>query len=284
MNLTRRKFLTLGSAGCVASLGWGCIAEPAWLEIARETVRTPKLTPGSKLRIAQLSDLHLSNFVTLDYIDTAVKLALKEKPDLIFLTGDYVTGNSGHDFQGYASILSKLSAFTSTFAVLGNHDGGAWAHCTPKGYKTAFHVRRLLAQSSITLLENRSILLSVAGTQVRIIGTGDFWSQECDPKSAFEGLASAETFLRLILSHNPDSKELLRPYNWELMFCGHTHGGQVKIPFIGPIFLPIIDRRFAEGLLSWEGRFIQVSRGVGNLHGVRFNCRPQVNILDLVGI
>ena len=87
----------------------------------------------------------------------------------------------------------------------------------------------------------------------------------------------------IVLSHNPDSKELLKKYDWDLMCCGHTHGGQLVIPLIGfRPFLPVIDKSFPEGLLSWGKRHVHISRGIGNLHGLRFNCRPEISILNVV--
>ena len=83
------------------------------------------------------------------------------------------------------------------------------------------------------------------------------------------------------MSHNPDAKIHLRPLDWDLVVCGHTHGGQLRLPFLGTPFAPVADKRYVEGLHRWQERWLYVTRGVGNLHGVRFNCRPQVSVLDL---
>jgi hypothetical protein len=86
-----------------------------------------------------------------------------------------------------------------------------------------------------------------------------------------------------LLAHNPDSKDILGAYPWDLMLCGHTHGGQVRLPIVGPAFAPVRDKRYVEGLKPWNDRLIFVTRGVGNYVGVRFNCRPEVSLLNLVG-
>jgi predicted MPP superfamily phosphohydrolase len=67
-----------------------------------------------------------------------------------------------------------------------------------------------------------------------------------------------------------------------LLLCGHTHGGQIRLPFVGTPFAPVRDKRFVEGLHQWDGRWMYITRGVGNLHGVRFNCPPEVSLLTLV--
>ena len=85
-----------------------------------------------------------------------------------------------------------------------------------------------------------------------------------------------------ILVGDPDCKEDLSGYEWDLMLCGHTHGGQLIVPILGQRpFAPVRDKRFVEGLHKWESRQIHITRGVGNLHGMRFNCRPEVSILKL---
>lgn len=86
-----------------------------------------------------------------------------------------------------------------------------------------------------------------------------------------------------MLCHNPDAKDKLRASAWDLMLCGHTHGGQLRLPGIGRPFAPVRDVRYVEGLRPWEGRLIHITRGIGNLHGLRFNCRPEINLLNLAG-
>jgi predicted MPP superfamily phosphohydrolase len=114
---------------------------------------------------------------------------------------------------------------------------------------------------------------------VRLVGVGDLWSNELDAPGAFRSVESSEA--TILLSHNPDSKTVLRPFPWNLMLCGHTHGGQVIIPFEGPAYAPVQDKRFVAGLRGWDGRQVYVSRGVGNLGGVRLRCRPEVSVLDV---
>ncbi len=98
---------------------------------------------------------------------------------------------------------------------------------------------------------------------------------------AFPANDDSRRISRIVLSHNPDSKELLRDYSWDLLLCGHTHGGQLSLPILGTPFAPVHDHRYVYGLNQWNGRFIHTTKGIGNRHGVRFNCRPEVAILSV---
>jgi|ERR1051326_1629468 predicted MPP superfamily phosphohydrolase len=266
----------MGTAG--VSLAYPCYAEPRWLEATQTHVRLPRNASTGPVRLLQLSDLHASRWVSIGMIAHAVRLAVAQMPDIICLTGDYVTVGDDFDSTGYAPTLRALHACAPTFAVLGNHDGGRWAG--PRGgYKDHRVVEKILEDSEIELLHNRSVHIPVRGRSVTLIGVGDFWSDEIDAARAFADVHPGGT--NILLSHNPDSKQMLDGWRWELMLSGHTHGGQVVLPFLGPRFAPVEDKRYVAGLKPWKDRQIHVTRGVGNLHGVRFRCRPEVSLLVL---
>jgi uncharacterized protein len=141
-------------------------------------------------------------------------------------------------------------------------------------------VRAVLAAAGIQCLHNQSVDLTLRSRRLQLIGIGDLWSNECRPQTAFAQLHSAR-HTRVILSHNPDSKSALLPHDWDLLLSGHTHGGQIGIPFLARRFAPVQDKRFINGLHRWENRWLHVSKGVGCLFGVRFNCRPEISLLTL---
>ena len=89
------------------------------------------------------------------------------------------------------------------------------------------------------------------------------------------------TYPIIVLSHNPDSKDILGDYPWDMMLCGHTHGGQLYLPILGTPFAPVKDHRYVHGLKAWNDRLIHTTSGIGNLFGMRFNCRPEVSLLTL---
>ncbi len=282
-HFTRRKFLWTLAGGTLAGVGAGSYArwgEPHWLEVHRVVVPMARAAdPAPTLRILQLSDLHLSPVVPLEFIAEAITLGLAQRPDLIVVTGDFFT-NVLTDAARFAEVLARLPAAAPTFACLGNHDGGPWT-ARAGGHATIVEALALLRAAQITCLHNRGVALTVKDRPLQLIGVGDLWSRMCDPATAFAQTPARSGATRVLLNHNPDAKELLRPFDWDVVLCGHTHGGQLRLPLLGTPFAPVADKRYVEGLHRWQDRWLYVTRGVGNLHGFRFNCRPQVSIIDL---
>ncbi|MBA4148773.1 MAG: phosphodiesterase YaeI [Verrucomicrobia bacterium] len=273
------KGLSLAGAGTVVTGGYGKAIESEWLEVGRHTIKLSKVPGQQSLKILHLSDLHASNMVSLEFIEKAINLGLREKPDLICLTGDYIT-RKYNDWEGYAGVLSALPKAAPTFATLGNHDGGAWCGIH-NGYEDSHNVRNLFDKSGIAHLDNATHKLELRGWKMNLVGLGDIWEKDFQPRKAFSGCDDASC-VTTVLSHNPDTKDDLRPYKWNLMLSGHTHGGQVELPFFGAPIAPVKDRRFIKGLHQWDNRWLNVTKGIGNLYGIRINCRPEVSLLTLV--
>ena len=285
--LTRRTLLrglfgtfttvTLGAA----DMRW---VEPGWLDLTQTRVNVPghRSTSGvAPLRVLHLSDLHAyAPWVSLTHIARAVELGLRQKPDVICLTGDFIT--SRYDsFSDYARTLRPLADAAPTFACLGNHDGGPWAF-HGDGYRHAELVRTMLHTARVELVHNTARETIVRGRRVQIFGVGDWWTGECHPELAFASAPPRRDAVRLVLNHNPDAKVSFARHDWDLMLCGHTHGGQIGIPVLSRLFAPVQDKRFIAGLYPWEGRQIFITRGVGQMHRARLLCRPEVSLL-LVG-
>lgn len=286
---SRRNFLR-GAAGLSLTGigGWGYMKfEAGNLEMNRITLPKERFSASHAFRILHLSDFHYSQDVPLSLIEEAISLGLAENPDLCFITGDFIsTTLTDGEFALYAETLSKLTgSVPKTFACLGNHDGGEWA-ANNGGYPETAKVTKLLREAKVHLLENQRTTFYVKGQPITLSGLGDLWAgrflpDKCVAKLTTEAPPTGEPLI-ILLAHNPDSKDLLRNHRWNLMLCGHTHGGQLRIPFLGGTpFAPVEDHDFVEGLHVWEERLIHVTRGVGNLHGLRFNCRPQVSILEV---
>jgi uncharacterized protein len=274
---TRRKFLLSSILG-LSVPAYGHFIEAEWLQTVVQPVRLPKISPGRAIRVLQVSDFHISPYVPYELVESAIELGLKKKPDLICVTGDFITNDHPFEMERYAKSLRRLSSAAPTFACLGNHDGGSWS-ATIGGFEDTRTVRTLLAKSNITLLHNRSQVVEVRGQRIQLVGVGDLWENEIDEKLAFREVDSRLPVV--LLAHNPDSKDVLAAAPWDLMLSGHTHGGQVLVPVVGERFVPVKDKRFIAGLKAWQGRQVYVTRGVGNLGGIRVNCRPEVTILDL---
>ena len=254
--------------------------EPRWLRRREHIVPLGGNQGRSPLKVLHLSDFHASQVVSLSYIAGAIQQGLEWKPDLICVTGDFITEKFDR-LDRYREILSPIAQAAPAFACLGNHDGGRWAQCVG-GYTDTAAVQALLAKSRIKLLHNATTEIEVGGWRLNLVGLGDLWAEEVDAEAAFARLTPAPGSTTLVLSHNPDSKSQLRSHPWQLLLCGHTHGGQLRLPFLGTPFAPVEDKRFVSGLHRWEDRWIHVSEGVGNVYGLRFNCPPTVSLLTLI--
>ena len=263
-----------GVAGVIGVPLYMRVLEPRWLRSAHWQLAMPG---APSLRLLHLSDMHQSRYISLDFIGKAIDRGLEQNPDLICLTGDFVTRKVSES-AAYAKVLGRLAEAAPTFAVTGNHDGGPWM-AARGGPASPIAVQDLLGEANIRNLDNENAACTIADQSVQVVGLSDLWSQNLDPAAAFANLASGP---RIVLAHNPDSKEQLVDFDWDLLLCGHTHGGQLRIPLHGGTpFAPVRDRRYVHGLYPWEGRHLHITAGVGNLHGLRFNCRPEISILDI---
>ena len=286
--MTRREFLTRISAvgvvgmSSLSAFSYARYIEPEWLELSKLEIPLKNTKISSKIRILHLSDFHYLPSVSLSFIEEAIAFGISQGPDLICLTGDFIT-TVATDFENYKKILRLLPKRAPTYACLGNHDGGLWAK-KHFGLRDNSAIKKLLFETGICCLHNQSCKISIRNQELTLIGLGDYWSLESEPDLAFKKVSKEVATPKVLLSHNPDSKEILGNYNWDLMLCGHTHGGQLVIPFLGTPFAPVKDQRFVSGLNPWKGRWIYTTRGVGNLHGMRINCRPEVSVLDLCGV
>ena len=287
--ITRRqwmKYSFFGGATALSCFGYASW-EAQWLEVEEKEIVLKHFNPKSKLRLLHLSDLHLSSVVSIDYLTSALKEAIGLSPDACFLTGDFITAQpSQEQLREYARILKSFASKIPTFACLGNHDGGTWAQ-KHGGMETNSLIRKLLEQSNITVLENRLHEISLKGQAIWLVGLGDLWSGACQPEQCLEKLVLGKNNPRppiILLNHNPDAKDALTLYKWDLMLSGHTHGGQFRLPFKNSTpFAPVKDQSMVDGLHSWRGRIIHITRGVGNIYGVRLNCRPEISLLKVSG-
>jgi predicted MPP superfamily phosphohydrolase len=274
--ISRRRFLGGVSVAAAGTFSYAHFWEARWLEINRVTVPLSNGT-RSPLRLLHISDLHASPMVSLDLIEHGIETGLQFEPDLICITGDYVTG-TWDEPEKYVRLLRRLSNAAPCFAILGNHDGGEWAR-VHGGYADLIWAKTLLNDSHIPLLHNARRKFAHRDWELNIVGVGDAWAGPFDPTLAFS--QADEKIPAVLLSHNPDTKAHLLPHKWDLLLCGHTHGGQLRVPLIGTPFAPVEDKRFVQGLHRWENRWLHITKGIGNVFGVRINCRPEVSFLTL---
>lgn len=272
--VSRRRFLATTIAGASSALGlagYGFGVEPRWLRVERRTLRLPGLPKGfDRVKLAHLSDLHRSAAVSARYIGRAVDMALALGPDFAVLTGDYVTGKASF-VHSIEPALKRLATRVQTFAVLGNHD-----HWTgPVTIATS------LSRCGINMLTNTAVRLDRGGEYVWLMGTDDFMVGADNLPAALAQVKSPG--LRVLITHNPDAIYEVADAGIDLMLCGHTHGGQVALPFVGPLLVPSqYGARFAAGLYRVKRTQLYVNRGVGLISPpVRLGVRPEVTLFTL---
>lgn len=290
--ITRRRFLQAGCtlmAGGIATAAGGALystrLEPSWIEIVEVEVGLPGLPPAmDSLTIAQLSDLHLGRHTSARDVGRAVEMTNALGADLVVVTGDYVYESAAHSAL-CAQELAALQAPYGTFAVLGNHD--VWTD--------AEQVAANLSAAGIRVLRNEARPLHIQGAALWLVGIGDtgllagsfggfraLWQPAADALARLLGEIPADE-ARVLLVHNPDFTEMLPEGRVDLALCGHTHGGQVRLPLVGaPIVPSCFGQKYAAGLVAGPRTTVYVNRGIGVIAPpVRFNCRPEITLLRL---
>jgi predicted MPP superfamily phosphohydrolase len=228
-----------------------------------------------------VSDLHIGNRQTLEFVERSLMEGLRLKPDLVCMTGDFINRRI-FNAKEYRALFRRMAGQAPVFASLGNHDGGTWA-AGMGGLADPAEVAELLADGGVSVLRNQQKILRVGGQSLALVGLDDLKSGTMDAGKAFGTLPAVAKMPRLVMAHNPDTKEWIENHEWDIMLSGHTHGGQVSIPVLGTPVLPVRDRRFIHGHYRWNNRQLHISSGVGTSCGVRFNCPPEICMLTLGG-
>jgi uncharacterized protein len=301
--LSRRRFIALGASACALTAGTGLYAwqiEPFWPEIVRRPMPLPDLPPElAGKTLLQISDIHVGPRVSADFLMRSFRTAAELAPDFVALTGDFVSYRTAHEISELARVLSVVPhGRLGTVACLGNHDYGRnW-----QSVAVADQITRVADDAGMRVLRNE--VLVTGGLQ--FAGLADFWSPEFgaghgDPPNERlvtpphtghpDRAPDAASALRLlapgmptvVLSHNPDAQD--RPI-WDgvrgWVLAGHTHGGQVKPPFLPPPIVPVRNRRYTAGAFEvGPDRTMYVNRGLGFLLQVRLNVRPELTLFTL---
>jgi len=266
------------------------------LRVEYLTIPIANLPPNlSGTKIVQLTDFHYDGVRLSEWLlEEAIAAANEAEPDLIFLTGDFITDEPA-PIYGLVQRLKNLQSRAGIYAVLGNHD-----HYWPGAKR---EVANALNSVGIRVLYNEAIY--PLGSQLALVGFADFWSGDFAPKPVMALINPA--IPRIVLSHNPDTAEKLQNWRIDLQLSGHTHGGQIVIPGIGPLFawvrkigslIPRKIRKFipfvsaydrvvthwewASGLHSVGSNLLYVNRGLGTYAPGRLFCPPEVTVITLV--
>ena len=265
----------LAFLAAAAVLGvWALWLEPASLTVVEPRLRLPGAMRGP-LRVALLTDLHVgSPFNGLDRLHEVVTRTNAARPDAVCILGDLVTERvlGGHfvEPEAIAAELASLRTPGGTFAVLGNHDG----------WFDHGRVKAALEQRGVRIVEETAVRVATAAGPIWIAGISDLWTGRPDVAAALAAVTDDAPVI--LLTHNPDVFPDVPP-RVALTVAGHTHGGQVRLPFIGtPIVPSRFGARYVSGHVVEGGRHLYVATGIGtSLVPVRFRVPPAIAVLTL---
>lgn len=281
--ITRRQFLRGTAATAIGTGLYAWQIEPRWVQHVYRNLTMPNLPDELVGRtLVQISDMHIGAPIDWRYQFKQFAEIRAMNPDFVVYTGDFVSYDSPEQFTQLQAVAPELPhGQMGTAAILGNHDyGHNWSQLG-----VADNITTILDDHNIPVLRDQS--LTVNGLQ--FVGFSDmwspefhkFWSSEDDPKTVLETFDLTQP--TIALAHNPDlaDKPIWNGYTGWIL-SGHTHGGQVRPPFLPPPILPIKNREYERGLVALDdGRTLYVNRGLGHIQQVRFCVRPEITIFTL---
>lgn len=254
---------------------WAFFIEPNRLVTRHETLQIDQWPSGlSDLKIAVLSDIHAGGrFIDERKIRLIVERTNQLQPDLIVIAGDYISGGRNHhamDPEVFALVLKEFRAPLGVYSVLGNHD---W-------WFDGERVRRALEANGIKVLENDVARVETRGASFWIAGFADLWTRSQRVEQTIAKVPEGEPVIAI--AHNPDIFPRL-PQRVSLLMAGHTHGGQVKFPFIGTVIhTSDFGQKYEAGHVVENGRHLFVTTGIGtSIIPVRFGVPPEIVLLTL---
>lgn len=271
--MNRRTFLKLSvSSGAVALVGgYTVFIERNIVQINQYNIYLPDLPKSfNGFSIAHLTDIHYGFLVSESFVENIVNKTNRLKTDLIVCTGDYVhKRDSTKEIDSVWPILTKLKARYGVYSVLGNHDH--WANTERSLYWLNRSGQNLRHQSKSIQKGKEHIVLG---------GAGDLWEDSLGIDKAF--LNSKDSACKILLSHNPDSIDRKFDSHVSLVLSGHTHGGQVRVPFYGAPILPVQNKKYSSGIIATPRTQLFISRGLGwSIYPIRFNCYPEIAVIKL---
>jgi len=274
--LTRRSFLGLSAASAAALALYAGEISRHELSVEEHTFQVARLPDAFRgMRIVQASDFHYAEYTEAFFLREVVERINGLRPDLVLLTGDFVSFSpmpysyARRQAPVCAEILSGIEC-PLRYASLGNHDYtvGPEAVAAP------------LREHGIPVLTNAAVALERGGQRIWLGGLGSACTGDVDLARAVPRAAGGEPVL--LMAHEPDILPEVARHGVDLMLSGHTHGGQVRIPFLPPLVLPEYGRRYLEGAFRVGPTQLYVNRGIGAV-GVpfRFRCPPEITVIKL---
>jgi hypothetical protein len=271
MKCTRRQFLKSGGFWAAGGIigGYPVFIERRLLQVNRYRIPVPHLPKSFEgFTIVHLTDLHYGPLVSDGYIRGVIERANAIRRDLTVCTGDYIQ-DEPIQMDGVFPLLGRLTARHGVFSTLGNHD--SWV-----GLEKADGWLSRIGQN----LRHRAVAIERHGERIWIGGAGDLNEDMVGIDTAFAGVPPEAC--KIVLAHTPDTADVRFDTRIDLMISGHTHGGQVVVPFYGPPILPVTNKRYGSGFIRTDRMALFISRGIGwGILPIRLNCPPEIAVLTL---
>jgi predicted MPP superfamily phosphohydrolase len=294
---------------------WPRFIEPWVLTVTRKTVPIDQLPHDLiGLKVLQISDLHLHPAVPQQFLDRIAQRVSSLSPDIIVFTGDFLCYSKLQEKDRLRDFLCKFNAPYGCFAILGNHDYAEPVSINDKGEydivindkplilrglaqlckttklagKTTERARgiglhqeliELIQSTPFKLLNNSNQIIKIGSSGLNICGLGEYSLGKADIETAFSEYDN--TFPGLILVHNPDAFPLLANKPGDVVLCGHTHGGQVNLPWFWRKLTLLEDISLKHGLLKRDGKWLYINRGVGSVMPFRWFAPPELTLITL---
>ena len=280
--MTRRGLLRAGLrlgagagvavAGASGSIAWGRYGEAKWVEIVRMELHLPRLGRAfDGLRVAQISDIHIESGDIAERLPELCQLVTRQQADVICLTGDYISYRTGGQEGPLYDGLKLLRAPLGVFAVMGNHDqfGGIE------------EPRNALRRAGIRELRNEVASLHREGEQFHVCGVDDMMNGPGDIEPVRAALPADGA--ALVMVHEPDFADAVSTCKrFDLMLSGHSHGGQICLPFGRVVHVPAFAEKHPAGLYRVNDMHLYTNRGLGTVGlPLRLFCRPEITVFTL---
>jgi len=282
-NMNRRSFLkkALGSILAVAGLSgttyyYAREIEPGSLHINENIIASPSISPAfNHFKIVQFSDTHLGFQYTLDQFKQLTKTINDLQPDVIVFTGDLVDEPHLYHWDNrLIGILRSLKAEHGKYWIYGNHDHG--------GYGTEI-VLDVMEQAEFTLLKNSHTMIEIEGDTFILAGIDDVLLGKPNIKEALRDV-NPDLFT-VLLAHEPDYADKTVEFPVDIQLSGHSHGGQIRFPFLGDVYTPAYAEKYVEGKYTLQnGKLdLYVNKGIGTTRvPYRFLCQPEIHLFTLM--
>lgn len=258
-------------------VGHVVIGEPKEFKVETVPLKLRRLAPSfSGFRLAQISDIHMGGWMNAERLQQVADQVMAEKPDALVITGDFLKGRTFSErarqgLQDLVRVLTPVSEVIPSFAVLGNHDYAI----NPRA------VREMLSLCKIMDLTNTVYTISREKGRLHLGGLDDARHGDVRLEEVISHLDDDSAAILLV--HEPDFADISAPTGrFDLQVSGHSHGGQIVLPFYGPPILPLSGQKYPSGLYEVGNMLQYTNRGVGSdRFSLRINCPPEITIFVL---